>query len=288
VKVALKLFISLALLYFIIQQIDINRVLKTLSSINIFYFLLGFILYNLSKIISALRLNYYFKEIGIDLPLWHNLRLYYLGMFYNLFLPGGIGGDGYKAYILKKHYEKKLTPILKALLFDRISGLVALIFLAAILFLFSRYAITPLNYLAFAVAVTIYPIFYLISKRKALFMRFFKETNTLGFFVQFVQLLSALALLFALDPSLPKIEFLVLFLISSVVSVLPITIGGVGVRELTFLYGLKFINISPDSGIAFSFLFFLVTLLASLIGMLFMHNAKNLPKEKKTISDILN
>ena len=277
-KVALKLLISLALLWFIIQQIDLNRVIATLSSVNIFYFLLAFLLYNLSKIVSAIRLNYYFKEIGIDLPLWQNLRLYYLGMFYNLFLPGGIGGDGYKAYILKKHYNRKLASILKALLFDRISGLVALIFLAALLFLFSRYAIAPLNYLALAVAICIYPLFYLISRKKELFMHYFSTTNTLGFLVQFVQLLSALALLFALDPSLPIIEFLVLFLISSVVSVLPITIGGVGVRELTFLYGLKFINLSPDSGIAFSFLFFLVTLLASAIGVLFMSSAKKLPK----------
>ncbi len=282
-KVAFKLLITLALLWFIIQQIDLKRVIATLSSVNIFYFLLAFLLYNLSKIISAIRLNYYFKEIGIDLPLLKNLRLYYLGMFYNLFLPGGIGGDGYKAYILKKHYNRKLTSILKALLFDRISGLVALIFLAALLFLFSRYAITPFNYLALMVAIGIYPLFYLISRKKELFMHYFTATNTLGFLVQFIQLLSALALLFALDPSLPLIEFLVLFLISSVVSVLPITIGGVGVRELTFLYGLKFIKLSPDSGIAFSFLFFLVTLLSSAIGILFIHNAKNLPAVSKRI-----
>ncbi len=281
-KVALKLLISLALLWFIVQQIDIKRVIAALASINIFYFIVGFLLYNLSKIISAIRLNYYFKEIGIDLPFWHNLRLYYLGMFYNLFLPGGIGGDGYKAYLLKKHYEKKLGPILKALLFDRISGLIALLFLAALLFLFSRYAIAPLNYLALAVTITIYPLFYLISSKKEIFMHYFTITNILGFLVQFIQLLSALALLFALDPHLPIIEFLVLFLISSVVSVLPITIGGVGVRELTFLYGLKFINLSPDSGIAFSFLFFLVTLLSSAIGILFIHSAKNLPLAAKS------
>jgi len=278
VKVALKLLFSLALLYFIIQQIDLKRVFVTLKSVNLFYFTLAFVLYNLSKIISAIRLNYYFKEIDIDLPLWQNLRLYYVGMFYNLFLPGGIGGDGYKAYILKKHYEKKIAPILKALLFDRISGLIALLFLAATLFLFSDYAVVPLNFLAAFVAVTIYPLFYAISKKKELFMRYFKETNTLGFLVQFVQLLSALALILALKQNLPIIEFLVLFLISSVVSVLPVTIGGVGVRELTFLYGLQFIGLSPDSGVAFSFLFFSVTLLASALGVLFLHNAKNLPK----------
>jgi uncharacterized membrane protein YbhN (UPF0104 family) len=98
----------------------------------------------------------------------------------------------------------------------------------------------------------------------------------LGLAVQFLQLLSAVALIFALPQELPIIELLVLFLISSIVSVLPITIGGVGVRELTFLYGLKFIGWNPDIGIAFSFLFFSITLLASLIGVLFLHKPMNI------------
>lgn len=281
-KVAIKLLLSTLLLYFVFRQIDAKRLISTLESINLFYFSLAFLLYNLSKIISAVRLNYFFKEITINLPLWQNLRLYYVGMFYNMFLPGGIGGDGYKAYILKKHYDKKLAPIIKALLFDRISGLIALIFLAALLFLFSSYAVAPLKLLAWLTLIGIYPIFYLISFKKELFMRYFTTTNLLGFIVQLLQLLSALALIYSLKQSVPIVDFLVLFLISSVVSVLPITLGGIGVRELTFLYGLKLIGFPPDSGIAFSFLFFSVTLLASALGAPFLTTAKNLPKAIKT------
>jgi len=275
-KVAIKLLISALLVYFVFSQIDIQRLINSIKSINIFYYLLAFVLYNISKIVSAIRLNFYFKEIGINLPIVQNLKLYYVGMFYNLFLPGGIGGDGYKAYLLKKHYKKKLAPILKALLFDRVSGLVALIFLASVLFIFSSYSISPLKELNYIVLFTIYPIFYFVSKRYNLFFYYFKKTNLLGLAVQFLQLLSAVALIFALPQELPIIELLVLFLISSIVSVLPITIGGVGVRELTFLYGLKFIGWNPDIGIAFSFLFFSITLLASLIGVLFLHKPMNI------------
>ena len=275
-KVAIKLLVSALLVYFVFSQIDIQRLINSIKSINIFYYLLAFVLYNISKIVSAIRLNFYFKEIGINLPLIQNLKLYYVGMFYNLFLPGGIGGDGYKAYLLKKHYKKKLAPILKALLFDRVSGLVALIFLASVLFIFSSYSISPLKELNYIVLLTIYPIFYFVSKRYNIFFYYFKKTNLLGLAVQFLQLLSAVALIFALPQELPIIELLVLFLISSIVSVLPITIGGVGVRELTFLYGLKFIGWNPDIGIAFSFLFFSITLLASLIGVLFLHKPMNI------------
>ncbi len=53
-------------------------------------------------------------------------------MFYNLFLPGGIGGDGYKIYLLQKNYQTGTKKIFGAVLADRISGMVALVVLALI------------------------------------------------------------------------------------------------------------------------------------------------------------
>ena len=271
-KVVVKLLFSAVLIYFVFRQIDTKELINILKSINISFFLISLIFYTLSKALSAVRLNYYFKEIDIDLPLWQNLRLYFVGMFYNLFLPGGIGGDGYKAYLLKKYYNQKLAPILKALLFDRVSGLIALIFLAMLLFVFSQYAIISLKYLAILGVLLVYPIFFLVSRYFNLFMKYFNITSFLGIGVQLLQLLSAVAIIYALPQKLPLIEFLVLFLISSVVAVLPLTIGGVGIRELTFLYGLNYINVNASNGVAFSFLFFIITMLSSLIGLFFLHN----------------
>jgi len=270
-KTIVKLLVSFLLLAFVLYKIDINKLVEVLKNVNIVYLFIAFVFFNFSKILSAIRLNYYFKEINIDLAFKKNLALYYLGMFYNLFLPGGIGGDGYKAYLLNKAYHIKFSKIIQALLFDRISGLVSLIFLASGLFMFSTYAIFPFNYLSVLVFISIYFIFYFISKKLNKFMLFFKQTTILGFLVQFIQLLSALFIIYALKDNVPIIDFLVLFLISSVVSVLPITIGGIGVRELTFLYGLNFIGYNADIGVAFSFLFFFITFISSLIGILFIH-----------------
>jgi len=69
-----------------------------------------------------------------------------------------------------------------------------------------------------------------------------------------------------------------LFLVSSVVAVLPLTIGGVGVRELTFLYGLEFIGEEPSLGVTFSFLFFIITAISSLMG-LFLLNRLSVEKD---------
>ena len=271
-KTVIKLAISITLVAFVLNAIDINKLKEILFRVNIFWLFLAFIFYNLSKIVSAIRLNFYFREIGVNLAYKANLILYYVGMFYNLFLPGGIGGDGYKAYLINKYQNIKLSLIIQALFFDRVSGLIALIFLGALLFPFSSFNIKILFYISIILVFISYPLFFILSKKLDKFMLYFKSTTALGLLVQILQLISALFIIYSLDSNIPIVDFLVLFLISSVVSVLPISVGGVGVREFTFLYGLKLIGYPPDAGVAFSFLFFLITMLSSLLGIFFLHN----------------
>ena len=273
-KVFLKITFSFFLLYFVLSQIDTKKLYENLKEANLFWLFLAFLFFNFSKIVSSVRLNYYFKDIGIDLSEKTNLMLYYLGMFYNLFLPGGIGGDGYKIYLLRKKFQTPVIHLVNATLLDRVSGLVALLFLASILLFFSSYAkiYEPLKYICLFGAILIYPLFLMIHKIFfKRFLTYLKKTTLLGLIVQILQLISAFFIILALKKELPIIDFLALFLISSVVAVLPLTIGGVGAREFTFLYGLKILGYEPSSGVAFSFLFFLITLLSSAIGVIFVY-----------------
>ncbi len=274
IKVALKIVISIALIYLVLRNIDTSKLFETIKKSNIWWLFVAFIFFNLSKIVSAIRLNWYFKDCGVNLSTKTNLILYYIGMFYNLFLPGGIGGDGYKIYLLKKRFNTKVSKLLQATLLDRLSGLIALLFLAALLFIFSKYGtLYPLlKWLAVAVAIVIYPIFIYMHKRLFKgFLTYLKQTTLYGLLVQILQLITAIFIILALKDSVPIVEFLFLFLFSSVVAVLPLTIGGVGAREFTFLYGLKLLSLEPTSGVAFSFIFFLITFVSSAIGALFLH-----------------
>jgi uncharacterized membrane protein YbhN (UPF0104 family) len=80
--------------------------------------------------------------------------------------------------------------------------------------------------------------------------------------------------LFALSINGNLVDYLTLFLISSVVSVLPITIGGVGARELVFLFGYKFLEIDKTASVSFTLLFFLITAFSSLPGVLLKYEPK--------------
>jgi len=270
-KNLLKLLITIWALYYVFSHIDLSALLELLKHSNPFWLLGAFVAFNLSKIISAIRLNRYFRAIGIYLSEVKNLLLYYLGMFYNLFLPGGISGDGYKIFLLGRRHNSSYKKLFQATLLDRISGLSALLFLAGILYTFSSFAglSAPLLYLAWVGVVLVLPANYLLTKRFFPdFMKVFGITTILAFVVQLFQLLSAMLIVWALpEITASTSDYLTLFLISSVVAVLPISVGGIGVRELTFLYGFGLIGQDATAAVTFSLIFFLITALSSLSGL---------------------
>jgi len=270
IKVAIKIFLTLIALYWVFSKVDFKQVQELILNANLLYLFLALIILNASKVLGSFRLNVYFRHITVYISELYALKLYYIGMFYNLFLPGGIGGDGYKIYLLQKEHEVTVKTLITATLLDRLSGLVPLLFLAGVLFCFSDYY-GKYHYLDILVVLgilTAFPLFYLLNR--ILFKSYlplFYKTLFLGTGVQVLQLLSAFFIILAIAQQEMMIVFLTLFLLSSVVAVLPISLGGIGIRELTFIYGLTLIEMEVVGGVAFSLLFFTLTALSSLIGV---------------------
>ncbi|MEZ4888120.1 MAG: lysylphosphatidylglycerol synthase transmembrane domain-containing protein [Chitinophagales bacterium] len=268
-KLLLKLGLTILALYLVYRKIDPQLVKEAFLEVHFGWLFLAFLGYNASKIVSAFRLNHFFKSIELMLSDWFNLKLYYIGMFYNLFLPGGIGGDGYKVFILKKGSHQSVKALVSAALLDRISGLVALCFLALILFLFSSSFVSLQNYrwLIYLSIAGSYPAFYI--GLKLFFKRFisvFTITNLLSFAVQGIQVIAAFFILRALHVESGFVDYLTLFLVSSVVAAIPFTIGGIGAREMVFVYGNTFFGIETHIAVTFSLLFFLLNALSSFLG----------------------
>ena len=94
--------------------------------------------YVLVEIAAAARWQILLKVQGINLSIPRMCGLFFIGMFYNQFLPGGTGGDIIKSYYLLKETPSKKAGALLAVLFDRLIGLVALVALTAVL-IFLRY-----------------------------------------------------------------------------------------------------------------------------------------------------
>jgi len=281
-KPLLQLLVTGLALYLVLRKTDVAKLFGIIRSANPWYLLLSLLFFNISKLFNAVRLNRFFKAIGIELSALYNLKLYYLGMFYNLFLPGGIGGDGYKIYVLQKNHGMKMINVFHAVLWDRICGIFALVFLSVILLLPSTFALKLPQLVPYAwlLLVAIYPLALLLNKLfYTQFIGVFTITALESMLVQIAQVISAFFILQAISLQANHIDYLAIFLMSTVATILPITIGGAGAREVTFYYLLNFIQLETNAGVALSLIFFGISALSSLAGVLTkIHHEKKVPE----------
>lgn len=271
-KTALKLLLTGLALFLVFRKIDTHQLWQIIKTIHWVWLLPAILLFVGSKIVTAFRLNLYFKNIGLHISERQNWRLYLIGMFYNLFLPGGIGGDGYKVYLLNKHYQIPVKSLVQASLLDRLGGLVAIVFLLLALILPVDLTLPfasqiPWEWLVIISALLVFPAFWLMQK--LLFKSFlpsFWKANAWSMAGQLAQLVCAWFILKSLGVTENFLAYQLVFLLSSIVAVLPLTIGGVGARELVFVYAHTYAGIDEAIAVAFSLIFFLITAAVSLIG----------------------
>lgn len=273
-KLVLQLVVAAVAIYFVLGQIDLEAYKKQLLGVHLGWLLLAFMAFNFSKILSAFRLNYFFKNLGLSLANLYNLKLYYLGMLYNQVFPGGIGGDGYKVYLLNKLYQTPVKGLVTATLLDRLSGVVALGFLAFITALVGNAAglLENFSWLVWVGLIAAYPAYYLlIHFLFPTFKRYNHLTNIQAIGVQGLQVLCVWLLLLSLNVSVGYVDYFTLFLVSSVAAALPISApGGLGVREYVMVHGAGLLLLDKNAAVAVASLFFLITLISSLLGMSFI------------------
>ncbi len=258
-------------LWYVGQKIDWGDTWKLLVSSQKGWLWFAALFFTASKVLSACRLNYFFRDIAIRLNELTNLRLYWLGMYYNLFLPGGIGGDAYKVILLNKRYAavpaKKITA---AVLLDRLSGVAGLGILAALCFGVIFYG----DWYGIAVALSIVPglllYYFLVKKWFPSFTGSFYPTLWMGLGVQLLQVICVYGLMQSIGIQHFFLEFQLLFLLSSIVAIFPFTIGGLGAREIVFLWGAQQFGLQQAEAVFISLLFYLVTVLVSLAGLVWV------------------
>jgi len=266
-----KIAISAMLIYFIFTKVDFKEVLDIVRKTNPFYLVLAILFFVASKVLASIRLNLYFHELGIKLTQKSNLKLYILGMFYNLFLPGGIGGDAYKGYLIKKKFEVDTKKMVSVLVLDRLSGLLLLFIYACVLaVLLNNTWLNKFEILIGALGILSVLVYWYLNKRFFNFvLPVFWPSLSLSAMVQLAQLICVVFILQALSIDIDLIAYLLIFLVSSIVSVLPLTIGGIGSREVTFFYGATLLALDENTSISISMVFFLITALVSLFGLFF-------------------
>ncbi|MBN8530347.1 MAG: flippase-like domain-containing protein [Alphaproteobacteria bacterium] len=265
-----KIIIIALLLAYVFSQTDVAAITARLERMDAIWMAAAVAALAASQLFSAQRMRHYFHAVSEKkLGFLYSGALYFLGMFYNNFLPGGIGGDGYRLIVFKRE-GLSAAAALRLLLSERASGLFVLCLLFAALGMMAIPGVSGLLWWAFVLALG---LGYYLSTRLLLhetpFMTLGALPWSLG--VQLTTLLAAFAVLRGLAVDQMLMEYLCVFLVACVLSaVIPFSVGGVGIREATFFEAARWMPIDGDTGVAFALAYFAVYLLCSLIGAPFM------------------
>ncbi len=263
----LKLVVSVIAIWWVLRQISFQEVLTVYSTANLGYLVAGLFFIGVSSILSGLRQNLSFRVTGARISPLLNLKLFWLGMFYNLFLPGGIGGDGVKVYLVNKYRQNGVKKNIGAMLVNRVSGLVAIGVITIVLYYISGDEF-KIGWPGWLCLPFLYLFYYFVLRY---FLKSFLPIHA-GLFgwsmlLQLMQLIAALMILYSFHQFEGVSEYLFLFFFSAIATALPITIGGVGAREMVFLLGAKSLHLNNELSIALSLMFFLLSTLVSLGGI---------------------
>ncbi|GAA4093370.1 lysylphosphatidylglycerol synthase transmembrane domain-containing protein [Mucilaginibacter panaciglaebae] len=276
VKIILIIAVTGGLLYYVFSKVPFVKIKYRLLHADRRWLAAAISCYVGSMLFSSWRLLSFFKSIGLKLDWRFNLRLYFLGLCYNVLLPGGIGGDGYKIYLLHKRYNLPTKKVFWAILFDRLSGFWAIgaIVVGLIILIpnFPYHLAYPLT------IVLIGSVIYYIVARK--FFRdythkfFTAHAKAIG--VQSMQLLCIVCLLMAQDFNGKFAPYLLSFLFSSLAAVIPFSLGGGGIRDALFLTLAREFNLTEDMAVYLSFGFYLISIIVALFGVYYVLRPKRL------------
>jgi len=254
-----------------------------------------------SQGISSLRWQLILEAEGAIIPFRTLFTSYMIGMFVNNFMPTSIGGDVFKTYDIYRLTKDSSLSIF-SVVFERFSGLVILIILAWI-GVSSYLELLPASILGVWTSINIVCIFIflcMINKsfgglilRKIKIIRIEKiveiihlsYARLIGYNnkrvlltklifisipIQLIPIMIYKQISITMGVQLPFIFFLYTIPIIIFISLIPISFGGLGVREGSTVLIFSMAEVSTDVSLSISLIYLSITYLVSLIGGLFL------------------
>jgi len=303
----LKICISGFLIYFLLARIGFNKLLDQLTTANIYWILSSICIFSLSNILGAIQWYMLLKSKEIKLSLWRVIKFYHVGLFFNNFLIGYVGGDAFRIYDIKKS-SGDTNGALTTVFFDRFVGFFALstlgvlvtiiwikrlsshvtvytilivftIWLIGFYFLFQEKVAKKFSwifklFLPKIIHIKLKEIYYELNKfrhNKLLLLQIF----VIAFSVQTLRILTHLFAARSVGVKLDLFYFFIFVPIIALASSLPISLGGIGVREQSGVTLFTQVGVLSAQVVAFEFIAYLVGIFATIPGGLIFAFRKN-------------
>lgn len=306
----LRLAVGMAILFFLLRQVplyDLGDVLSG-SARQPEWLAAGIAATFLGLVMGVVRWKIILDAQGTALPFRSAFRIFFIGQFFNAFMPGACGGDVARAYYAAKESATRRTEAASTVFVDRAVGLFATILFCCVLialrlpfFLGHSQAEVPgLLMLVFLLSATagILALFRrnlfehfalfrrleygtavgpLIRRAYNAFYLYRHRRRVLGLSVLLsilnLSFLTVACLFFGLALGLPIekpfVDHFTLFPIVTTLAAIPLTPGALGLREGLFVGMYGAIGIEPAQAISLSLLVYVGGLVCSLLGCLF-------------------
>lgn len=284
-KFFLQFIFSLAVLWWLGHQLGGKNILETFQKINAPIFVLCIGAYLLTQILSAYRWVIISRIFAFHTSFMRAVALYFLGMFYNIFLPSGYGGDVIKAlYHAKDRSPPSKTLAALTVIMDRLGGLVALLVLGGLSSLWlqgelGRWGAVMSWIFAIGFLLAIFLIKPLSQWRKLprrlrfifLTLRFrwraLMPVFGLSLVIQMMNVAIYTALFYSIGVQLHLAWVCFGYCVVTLATLLPISVGGLGVREGGWAALMLPFGVAPQVGVTVGLLYFFVQTLCSILGL---------------------
>ena len=131
-KLIFRLSISIGILVFLIAWLSTETLVTAILSIPAQIWVLVISLFVVGHIISALKWRLMLRAVGINIRVSLSVRAHFAGLFANLCLPSIVGGDFIRAALVIREQKSELTAIALGSLADRLNDVLALLIIASL------------------------------------------------------------------------------------------------------------------------------------------------------------
>jgi uncharacterized membrane protein YbhN (UPF0104 family) len=279
------LIVSLSLLGWLASRLDWAQLGRVFAQLRLEWWLAAVGLYVLTQVVSAFRWRLLAGPLGFHQSLKQFTGYYFIGMFFNLFLPTSVGGDVVRALYLDGGAGRKLAAFLSTFV-DRFSGLLVLLALACVAMALCPIALPSwipwCVWGAGAGALAGLLLLPVLKQWTGRFARIRRLTETAQLYQDHPQLLlyaMGLSLLVqggnvvivwmigrAMGLAIPGAYYWIVVPMVSLLTLAPISLNGMGVREGGMALFLAPVGIGATAALSLAFLWFAVFTSVSLLG----------------------
>lgn len=300
-----RMLITAGLCILLLKNADWGNLLALLGNIGLPLISLIFVILLLSITISTYKWDTILKIHGIHFRFSALHEYYFIGAFFNNFLPTSIGGDGYRIYKTMDNEISRSCAIL-AVFVERASGLAALILIGSISSIYiifinggneaAHYVLIAGSLSAIACMAGFFIIKYGLQENTKLRGRFgklikdnivylldYKRNPKITLRIAIVSLLFHihnsmafyLLLKYGVDFDISFAEVYIVLTLTNLISILPISINGIGVVDGAFIYLTGLYGVSYDQSLSVMIVARALLIPLSLIGGFYYLKGEN-------------